>query len=84
MIIESGGQSIPYDFYFRLLARLFTYRATKSRQQETKVAKSHPAEKTCNFVLCLCILSITWHVLNRGKQRPLRTKDNRIVLRHTH
>ena len=58
-IIESGGQFIPYGFYFRLRARrIITYRATKSPQQATKVAKSHPAEKTCNFVLC--ILSITW------------------------
>ena len=57
-IIERGGQFIPYGFYFRLRTRLYTYRATKSRQQETKVAKSHPAEKTCNFAFC--ILSITW------------------------
>ena len=57
--IESGGQFIPYGFYFRLRARcIITYRATKSPQQATKVAKSDPAEKTCNFVLC--ILSITW------------------------
>ena len=57
-IIERGGQFIPYDFYFRLRARLYTYRATKSRQQETNVAKSHPAEKNATFTLC--ILSITW------------------------
>ena len=48
--IESGGQFIPYGFYFRLRARrIITYRATKSPQQATKVAKSHPAEKTCNL-----------------------------------
>ena len=57
-MIERGGQFIPYGFYFRLRAqRIITYRSTKSPQQATKVAKSDPAEKPCNFVLC--ILSIT-------------------------
>ena len=43
---RSSFYSIRFIYKCR---RVINYRATKSRQRETKVAKSHPAEKTCSL-----------------------------------
>ena len=46
-----------HTVYISKCRRVINYRATKSRQRETKIAKSHPAEKTCNMQLCLVRLA---------------------------
>ena len=69
--IESGGQFIPYGFYFRLRARrIITYRATKSPQQATKVAKSDPVETDTVVSCCRCFAVFSSKYMYLHRVRP--------------